>query len=259
MDVLSAIILAIIQGITEWLPISSSGHLVIAQQVFGLESSILYDAFLHVATLLAVLIVFRKDILNMAKALLTWNTNDENFKLFWLVVLGTIPIGLAGLLFKDFIEAAFSSTLIVALSLLLTGTLLWFTKYEKKKSELTTKNAILIGLAQIIALLPGVSRSGTTISTGLLLGLKREAAARFAFLLFIPAVLGAGLLQGLTADWSTVQPLPFLLGLVVAIIVSIIALSWLVKIVKKGKLYYFSWYCWFIGLLLLILFMFSTA
>lgn len=253
MDYLSAIILAFVQGVTEWLPVSSSGHLVLFQHLLGVGPDVLLDTALHVATLIAVVIVYRKTLARMFVALVRWQTKSPDFKLIWWLLIATIPIGLAGLLFKNFIEAAFTSLLLVGITLLVTGALLHFTKYAKPARKLTLKSAFVIGLAQVIALLPGISRSGATIAAGLYQGVKREDAAAFSFLLFIPAVLGAGVLQAVKADWSAVAAGPLIVGVLVATIIGVLALRWLLRVIKEGKLHYFSWYCWAVGLAAILL------
>lgn len=252
MDYLSPLILAIVQGITEWLPVSSSGHLVIFQHLLGLETDILLDTALHFATLLAVLIVYAKDLGRIIKAIATWNTASDDFKLAWQLILATLPIAITGFLLKDAIEAAFSTLWIVGVTLLITGAILYGTRYAKKKTKRTTKNTFLIGLAQVIALLPGISRSGTTIAAGIYQGLDKEESARFSFLLFVPAVLGASILQAATTDWTGIALWPLITSMLVATTVSVIVLRFLIRAVKRGKLNYFAWYCWGVGAAVLI-------
>ncbi len=253
MNVLSVVILSVVQGITEWLPVSSSGHLVLFQQFLGLPNDVFFDAMLHLATLLALVFVFRKDVLDMFWAVIHWNTTSADFKMFWYVVVGTIPIGLIGLLFRDLVESAFSSLLVVGLGLLFTGSLLWFTKYSPiTKKRLSVRKAFLIGVFQVLALVPGVSRSGTTLSTSSFLGLSSEDAARFSFLLFLPAVLGAGLLQLFSVELSSVDWFSVIVGFVLTTTIGVFTLRWLLGIIKRGKLHYFSWYCWLVGMLVLM-------
>lgn len=253
MDILGAIILALVQAITEWIPISSTSHLVIISELFNLNSTPFYDALLHLGTFVSAVVVFREDILKIIRAVVTWNTKSSDFKLFWYVVVATIPIVLAGFLLKDFVEAAFSSLLVVGISLIVTAVVLYLTKYATQKTNVDMKNGFWIGLSQIFALLPGISRSGMTISVALLLGIKREQAAKFSFLLFLPAVLGAGVLQLLTADLSSIDITSSILGVIISAGVGIIALKWLLKVVKQGNFHNFSWYCLALGIVVLTL------
>jgi len=245
-----AIILGVIQGITEWLPVSSSGHLVLAQQYFGLDVPVAFDVILHFGTLLVVLVVFWRDIITILSSLfrLRW---DENTRLLLYIAIATLPIALVGFFLKDFIKSLFQSTIAVGIALLVTGTVLYLTKIVKHKKDLGWRDAFFVGLAQAVALVPGISRSGSTISAGLLLGIKREKIARFSFLIFIPAVIGAGVLE--LGELSSVEFLPVLVGTLVSVVVGYVSLKWLLRMVKKGNFYHFSWYCWILGIVVLIL------
>lgn len=273
MNLVEAIILGIIQGLTEFLPVSSSGHLVLLQQLFGLkEAELFFDVCVHLGTLAAVIVVFHREIKNIAMALLRLLTaagkkdralsaiqSDPELKMALLIVIGSIPTALLGLAFSGIADMLFSSVLIVGLMLILTGLLLWLTRWTIKAARvpgidrLNLKNAFLIGTVQGLAIIPGISRSGSTISIGLLLGIERETAARYSFLLSIPAILGAGLLSlrnGLTeTDLSLNIPL---VGAVTAAIVGYVALRALLQVVKKGGLHMFAPYCWIVGLLAII-------
>lgn len=254
MDIFSAIILAVVQGITEWLPVSSSGHLVLVGSLLGVESNILFDVALHLSSLLVVILVSWKNLWSMIKALFTWNTASEDFKLIIALIIGTLPAAIIGLLFKDLIEAAFSKVWLVGLMLIVTGTYLMFGKLHTKStsSKISYRNALLIGISQSAALFPGISRSGSTITTGLLKGISAEKAASFSFLLFIPAALGAGVLQMGGLSSSQIEFAPLIIGVIVTFVVGYISLRWLLKLVRKGKLYLFSYYCWLIGALTII-------
>jgi undecaprenyl-diphosphatase len=199
-----SIFLGIVQGLTEFLPVSSSGHLVFFQSLFGLEEPLIFfDVMLHLGTLLAVVIYFRKDICEIVQGLgavlKKRHKNPPQVKLFLLIVLASIPTGLMGILFKDWFESFFSKPKWVGGMLLITGSVLWLTRWAKKEGKPLGRmrwfDAILIGIAQGIAIIPGISRSGATISVGLFCGLDRELSGKFSFLLSIPAILGATLLD----------------------------------------------------------------
>ena len=250
-----------VQGLTEFLPVSSSGHLVFFQSLLGLkEPPIFFDVMLHLGTLLAVVIYFgtdiRKIIEGIGSTLRKKEENREGAKLFLWIILATIPTGLMGILFKDWFESFFSKPKLVGGMLLITGLVLWLTRFAKKEGKLLRRmrwfEAILIGIAQGVAIIPGISRSGATISMGLFCGLDRELSGKFSFLLSIPAILGATLLEykkiGTVSDLGTV-----LIGTAVAFGVGILALTFLMKIIKIGKLYNFSYYCCGMGILMIIL------
>lgn len=264
MDLLTAIVLGVVQGITEFLPISSSGHLVIAQHLLGWkEPAIFFDVSLHIGTLLAVFAIFWQDITELVKGAIHLifkrsgaekRTIEINERVFLLVVIGTMPTVFLGLFTRHFLEAAFSSVAAVSVNLLITGTFLWLTRYaatlRPKSIPLTRgRHALWIGLAQGLALAPGISRSGTTISAGLFLGLERDWAGRFSFLLFVPAVLGALILESSHIETSQIQILPTLSGVVAAALTGYVALRILLKIVRRGSFYIFAPYCWGLGLI----------
>lgn len=261
MSIPQAILLGIIQGMTEFLPISSSGHLVFFQSLFGLkEPQLFFDIMLHFGTLLAVIIYFRRDISiilhGIASSVTERKRNGDGKKLFFLIVIASIPTGLIGLLFKDWFESLFSKPNIVGGMLLMTGSILWLTRWIKREGRFIEKmrwvDAILIGLAQGAAIIPGISRSGATISMGLFCGLNRELAGRFSFLLSIPAILGATLLE-----FQKVDLLPdlqiVLIGTITAFGAGFLSLSFLMKIIQKGKMFHFSYYCWAIGIFILLM------
>lgn len=242
MNILEAIILGIIQGITEWLPVSSSGHLVIVQQIANIQADLLFDIILHFASLLVILITFRKQVIKI----ITFKS-----KLTMPLIIGTIPIALAGYFLHDFIQSLFSSLLTVAIALTITGILLYTTKYSLPIKKINNKKSLLIGIAQSCALVPGISRSGATISTSLLLGIKRKQAAAFSFLLAVPAIIGALILE-LTKTELTIN-LPIIIGFLTTFIVGYLTLKILLKIIQKNKFHLFSYYCIPIGIILLIL------
>lgn len=213
MSILQSIFLGVVQGLTEFLPVSSSGHLVFFQSLMGLkEPPIFFDVMLHIGTLLAVVVYFWTDICEIAQGLgavlKRKHKNLPQVKLFLLIILASIPTGLMGILFKDWFESFFSRPKLVGGMLLITGLVLWLTRFTKKEGKPLGRmgwiDAILIGIAQGFAILPGISRAGATISTGLFCGLDRELSGKFSFLLSIPAILGATLLEFRKIDGKSV-------------------------------------------------------
>jgi len=257
-QILKAIILGIIQGITEWLPISSTGHLKITEECLNLKVPLLFDLTLHIGTLIIVLVFFRKDILEILKALKNLDFKTEYGRLIPLIVVGTLPAALIYLTFDETVENTFTTALPIAIAFIICGLILYPTKTTKeKRGKITYLDALLIGTAQGITIIPGISRSGTTIATALLLGLKREKSFKFSFLLSIPAILGAfaeklykehGQLATSSMGWTET-----ILGAVIAMIVGYLALKLLWKITAKGKLHLFAFYCWTIAIILIVL------
>ena len=257
-----AFILGMIQGLTEYLPVSSSGHLAIGSALFGIqgEDNLTFTIVVHVATVLSTLVILYKEIDWIFRGLFKFQMNDET-KYVINILISMIPIGIVGLFFKDKVEEIFGSGLfIVGLMLLVTATLLAFSYYAKPrtKEHISMKDAFIIGLAQACAVLPGLSRSGSTIATGLLLGDKKEKLAQFSFLMVIPPILGEALLDGMkivkgaaeaSADVSLVA---LIVGFLSAFVFGCIACKWMIDIVKKGKLIYFAVYCAFVGLATLL-------
>ena len=227
---LNEIILSIIQAVTEFLPVSSSGHLALYENIFS-KPDLFFIIFLHLASLLAVIIFTRKAILH----LLTFNKSAR--KLWLYLIITTIPAALIGFLFKNYIESALSSLLFLGIAFLFTGTILLFTKFTKKKSELNVKNSIIIGLFQAVALFPGVSRSGMTISTALFSGIEKEKAVKFSFLLFIPLAIGAFSLEMFDYYKNNIPiniPIITLLtSFVICFLLSLLFLNLLTYIIKK--------------------------
>jgi len=217
MTLFEIIILAIIQGVTEFLPISSSGHLLLPAELFGwVSQGLAFDVAVHVGSLLAVMIYFRQEIMQMSVAWVTKGFSKQqttDSKLAWYVIIATIPAVIIGFMLKDWIEINARTALVIAVTTIFFGLALWYADATAKRSKeltaLTWKQALIIGIAQVLALIPGTSRSGITMTAGLMLGLKRESCARFSFLLSIPVILGAGLLATLdllqaneAVDWS---------------------------------------------------------
>ncbi|MEM2131441.1 MAG: undecaprenyl-diphosphate phosphatase [Candidatus Woesearchaeota archaeon] len=250
MNLIEAIILGIIQGITEWLPISSSGHLVLFQSIFKIRQPLIFDVLLHFGSLLVILFVFRKEILELIAGVL--KREKKYLQLTIMLVLATIPIVLVGYFLKDYIESAFSNLSFVGFAWIFTSIILFLSKYPKiKDKKLNFLNSFFMGISQAIAILPGVSRSGITISTGLMQGIKQEEAAKFSFLMAIPPILGATLLE--IKNINQIENLSYaLIGVLFSMISGYLSLKFLLKIIKTNKFSYFSIYCFVLGLIVLI-------
>lgn len=255
-----AIILGLVQGLTEFLPVSSSGHLVLGQHLLGLdEPEMLFDVAVHVGTLLAVAAYFWRDLWAMLRGF--WGRDEEaerGRRLIWLVFVGSVPTAIIGVLFRHDFEALFASVIAVGVALLITGCLLMATHFappsRREIWRFGAGRALLVGLAQGLAITPGISRSGSTISVALLLGVDRRLAAHYSFLLSLPAILGALVLH--LKDLGPGQELvwtPLLLGGAVAGITGLVALKLLIGVVQRGGLHWFAFYCWALGAMALIL------
>ena len=252
MDWLQALVLGLLQGLTEYLPVSSSGHLTIGSYLFGLngEDNLAFTVVVHVATVLSTLVVLWKEIDWILKGLFKFRMNDET-KYFINILISMIPVGIVGVFFKEQVEEVFGSgLLIVGCMLLVTAALLVFSYYARprQRENISPLHAFIIGLAQAVAVLPGLSRSGSTIATGLLLGNKKEKLAQFSFLMVIPPILGEALLdvvKGLNGEeaFGGIDALPLIVGFVAAFVSGCIACKWMINIVKKGKLVWFGVYC----------------
>lgn len=247
-----ALILGLIQGLTEYLPVSSSGHLAIGANLFGIDGAenLSFTVLVHVATVLSTLVILWKEIDWIFRGLFKCELNEET-KYVINIVVSMIPIGIVGVFFKDKVEEIFGSgLLIVGCMLLLTALLLTFSYYAKprQKGKISVIDAFIIGLAQACAVMPGLSRSGSTIATGLLLGNKKESMAQFSFLMVIPPILGEAILDVLKglkgeAAFGGIDTLPMVVGFVAAFVSGCFACKWMINIVKKGKLVYFGIYC----------------
>lgn len=261
MDWIQALILGIIQGLTEYLPVSSSGHLAIGSSLFGIdgESNLAFTVAVHVATVLSTLVILWKEIDWIFRGLFKCELNAET-KYTLNIIVSMIPIGIVGVFFKDKVEEIFSSgLLIVGLMLLLTAILLAFSYFAKPriKERISMKDAFIIGLAQACAVMPGLSRSGSTIATGLLLGNKKESLAQFSFLMVIPPILGEALLDIIKAAkgeaaFGDISAIPLIVGFLAAFISGCLACKLMINIVKKGKLIYFAIYCAIVGAITVI-------
>ncbi|MGN0048052.1 MAG: undecaprenyl-diphosphate phosphatase [Bacteroides sp.] len=252
MDVVEALILGLLQGLTEYLPVSSSGHLAIGAALFGIEGeeNLAFTIVVHVATVLSTLVILWKEIAWIFKGLFQGKLNEET-RYVGNIIVSMIPIGIVGVFFKDQVEAIFGSGLtVVGCCLLLTALLLAFSYYykPKQKADISAKDAFIIGLAQACAVLPGLSRSGSTIATGLLLGDDKAKLAQFSFLMVIPPILGEALLDSLKmvkgeAVAGDIPALSLLVGFIAAFVAGCLACKWMIGIVKRGKLIYFAIYC----------------
>ncbi|MCK4662398.1 MAG: undecaprenyl-diphosphate phosphatase [Bacteroidales bacterium] len=260
MDWLEALILGILQGLTEFLPVSSSGHLELGKNLLGINAkdSLYFTIVVHGATVLSTIIVFWKDISKLIKGLLKLEWNEET-KYIFKILVSMIPVGFVGVFFKDEIKNIFShgNIIFVGAMLLITALLLAITYFAKTKTKKTTfADAFIIGIAQAIAVLPGISRSGSTIATGLLLGNKKEEVAKFSFLMVLIPILGENFLDLFTGEFTTNSDIgitPLIIGFLAAFISGLFACKWMINIVKKGKLIYFAIYCFIIGITAIIL------
>ncbi len=257
MSVPEAIILGILQGLTEYLPVSSSGHLAIGSALFGIhpEDNLIFTVMVHVATVFSTLVVLWKEIAWIFKGLFKFKMNDET-KYTISILISMIPIAIVGFFFKDSVESIFSSGIsIVGIMLLVTALLLTLSHFFKsrQKEKISNRDAFIIGLSQAVAVIPGLSRSGTTIATGLLLGNKKTNLAQFSFLMVIPPILGEALLdiikfsQGINIT-GTISNVALLSGFLAAFISGCIACKWMINIVRRGKLIYFALYCTVAGI-----------
>lgn len=249
---ISMIILAVVQGLTEWLPVSSSGHLVFVSSLLGFVNNIEFDVAVHFGTLLAVFVYFGRDITDIVEAILKGKWNSEKGKLGWLIVLGSAPAGVIGILFKDYFEAAFSSLLIVGFSFIITGMILTIASFDfrGRKEMPGWKGALFVGFAQALAIMPGISRSGSTIAAGLISKLDMKNALRFSFLLAIPAVFGANIVSmgNQTLNSALIFPtfVAFLVGL------GTIHLIFRHLLTTPRRLRWFAGYAFVLGVVVLI-------
>ena len=262
MNWFEALILGIVQGLTEYLPVSSSGHLAIGQALFGMqngEENLMFTVAVHVATVLSTLVILWSEIDWIVRGLFKCKLNAET-KYALNIVVSMIPVGIVGVFFKDTVEEIFGSgLLVVGCCLLLTALLLVFSYYAKprQKEHISWKDAFIIGLAQAAAVMPGLSRSGSTIATGLLLGDKKELLAKFSFLMVIPPILGEALLDVMKMTkgedvMGSIEALPLAVGFLAAFLSGCLACKWMINIVKRGKLIYFGIYCAIVGAVTII-------
>jgi len=271
MNILQALWLGVLQGVTEFLPISSSGHLVLGKAILGVHTEgVAYEVFVHFGTFLAILTVFWGDVWHVIKAVGhalrhpsadNWSLSyreDPFFRVAILICLGTIPILVVGLFLEHQVESAFSSPLFVSVALIVTGTFLLGTRWIKPQdTRFGIVRAFVIGLAQAFAILPGISRSGSTIAAGMYAGVERSEAARFSFLLVLPAIFGATVLEGaelLRTGIPSQQAMTLFMGTIAAYGSGAIALKWLLGVIRRGRLDRFAYYCYAVGMVGLIWF-----
>lgn len=254
MGVVEAIILGIIQGLTEFLPVSSSGHLELGKEFFGgmdnLQESIQMSVVLHFATALSTLLVFRKDIAEIFNGII--RREREALRFLYYIILSMIPATIVALLFEDQLEAFFGSNILyVGIFLIITACFLLFSdRAISRGKDVNTPESIIIGAAQAIALLPGISRSGSTIAVSLLLGVDREKAARFSFLMVIPLIFGKMAKDIISGEFhfsAEGNGIPLVAGFIAAFVTGVISCTWMIKLVKRSKLSYFAIYCFIVG------------
>ena len=263
--IIKMIIVGLVQGFTEPIPVSSSGQVMIASEILGLgEQGFTFAILTNTASLFAILFIYRKDIARLAvNSILYVKTKDfrykSDFRFVFFIVIGTIPAGVLGILLSDFIAENVSMTTI-ALMLFITGIALWLIrnmKGNKGESDLTMKDALIVGLGQAVALTPGISRSGATIISAVAVGMKSDTALRFSFMLYIPVSLGGvilGISDFLNEPNKADLAIPYLAAFIATLLMTYIALKWFMGIMKNGKLSYFTYYCFLVGALLLIFF-----
>lgn len=271
MDCIDALIMGIVQGLAEYLPISSSGHLEIFREILGLDlpadAALEFDLTLHVATVLSTIVVLWREFVPLCTSFFTFK-RDDNTRYVLKILLSCIPVAIVGLCFKDFVEQFFGGGLtIVGICLIITSLLLAFAYFtatlpekrssllRRKEHDITWTDAFIIGCAQAVAVLPGLSRSGSTIATGILLGDKRDKVAQFSFFMVIIPILGEALLDvkdlvgGTSASSAAVGALPLAIGFIASFVVGCLACRWMINLVKKGKLVWFALYCVLAGIL----------
>ncbi|MDR1344527.1 MAG: undecaprenyl-diphosphate phosphatase [Tannerellaceae bacterium] len=256
MNIAESLALGVVQGLTEFLPVSSSGHLLIGSALFGLEGedNLAFSVAVHAATVLSTIVVLRREVSGLFRGFFGFRWN-EDMQMVCKILLSMIPVAIVGVFFKDYVETLFDGSLLpVGCMLLLTAVLLTFSYYAKphRKEKLSFRDAFVIGLAQALAVIPGLSRSGSTIATGLLLGNKKEEIAKFSFLMVIIPILGEALLDLMKGEFSVeasgISASALIAGFIAAFVTGTIACRWMIDMVKKGKLIYFAYYCVAAGL-----------
>ena len=264
MEWFEALVLGLVQGLTEYLPVSSSGHLTIGAHLFGLNGAenLAFTVAVHVATVLSTCVILWREIVWIFQDLFKWKWN-EGTKYAFNILISMIPVAVVGFLFKDKVEAIFGSgLLVVGICLLITASLLAFSYWAKprQRENISPWHAFVIGIAQAVAVLPGLSRSGSTIATGLLLGNKKEKLAQFSFLMVIPPILGKALLdakeiveKGVGTAMADLPTISLVVGFLAAFVSGCLACKWMINIVKKGKLIWFALYCAIVGVLAIVL------
>lgn len=263
MNWFEAIILGLLQGLTEFLPVSSSGHLVLAQEWLGMEQNdLVFEVFVHFGTLLAVVLVFREDISRLLASLRKTIGNlssikdqireDREVRLALFIFIGSLPAAIIGFFFADYYQTVFAIPFVVSWMLVVTGTILLLTRWSvSKHGSIRMTDAVMMGIVQALAIIPGISRSGSTIGAGLFLGLEKSEAARFSFLLSIPVILGATLIKSIdlaNEPFSADRLLTLSLGTFVAFVSGYLSVRFLLSLIQKGKFSYFSYYCFLVGI-----------
>ena len=258
MTTLQSIILGVVQGLTEFLPVSSSGHLMLASELLGTDLSaaddLTFSLTLHAATVLSTIVILWREVARLFKGVFSRTFNEEQAYVL-KIVISMIPVGVVGFLFKDYLEAAFSSVLVVGVMLLVTALLLTFAYKAKprQKNTISYRDAFIIGVAQACATMPGLSRSGSTIATGLLLGNKKESVAQFSFLMVLPPILGNALLDIMKGEFGGgVEFMPLIAGFVTAFVTGCLACKFMIEMVKRGKLIWFAAYCAVVGVVAVV-------
>jgi undecaprenyl-diphosphatase len=265
MSVIQALILGVVQGLTEFLPVSSSGHLVLAERILGVPAGDLsFEIVLHLATMAAVCLAYRRKLWKLARAVLRARVQihkgrlripDENLRLFLYLVLATVPAAAVGYLLRDAVERAFASPLAASIGLLATGGILFATRWTRdRNAPMDWRRALTVGMAQAAAILPGVSRSGSTMAAAVYTGVRQEKAAEFSFLLSVPIILGAGIFELKDAALTRHGDLgPLVVGGLAAGICGFLAIKWLLAVVRRNRLEHFAYYCWLAGALGVVL------
>ncbi|SEQ43603.1 Undecaprenyl-diphosphatase [Virgibacillus subterraneus] len=257
--------LGLIQGFTEPIPISSSGHLVILRELFGVTevTGLSFEILVNFGSLIAVLVIYRKDIYRLVENGIRYISTKDNaaksdFQFILFLIIATIPTGILGVLFEDYIEEELSTVSVIGYTLLITGLALWIIRNlrgNKNDGDITIKDAIIVGLAQSVALIPGISRSGATIVAAMLVGMKSETALRFSFLLYIPVSLGITVMSAgeiLGDDNISVLAIPYILAFAASLVASYYSLRWFMNVMARGNLKYFAFYCFIVGILVIL-------
>lgn len=261
--IIQYLILGLVQGVTEPIPISSSGHLIIFRKLFGIEAEGLsFEIFVNFASLLAVFIIYKDDIIRLIKNSYLFifkrdQSAKSDFQFVIYLIIATIPVGIVGVFFGDYLGDLLSGTEVVGITLLITGAAIWMIRNlrgRKLEGQLTTKDAIIVGLAQAVAVTPGISRSGASIISAMLVGMRQDTALRFAFLLYIPVSLGTTILEVpdlVASPEFQALLIPNLIAFITAFVATYFALKWFMNIMAKGNLKYFAYYCFVVGLLVI--------
>jgi len=263
LSLIDILILSVVQGVTEWLPVSSSGHLAVIQNYLGLSTEehplIFLDIMLHVGTLGVILLAFREDIVKIVKAVARLDFKTEEGKLALFILVGSVPTALIGFTLHSIFESFFENLLAIGIALLVTGFFLFASKRRKNNKELNYTDSLLIGIAQGVAYIPGISRSGVTIATGLLRKVKKETAFKYSFLLSIPAIVGTAVASTITEVRSlSTQDVPIIFfGVITSMILGYISFKLLQRIIMKGRFHMFAYYCWTVGAIIIFYHLFQ--